>query len=64
MTSNLFKRYVWLIDVVNQAGKLTYEEISSLWERSPLNEDRSPLALRTFHNHRYVVDKLFGITIA
>ena len=64
MTSDLFKRYVWLIDVVNQAGKLTYEEISNLWERSPLNEDRSPLALRTFHNHREVVEGLFGIKIA
>lgn len=64
MTSDLFKRYVWLIDVVNQAGKLTYEEISNLWEKSPLNEDHSPMALRTFHNHREVVESLFGIRIA
>lgn len=64
MTSDLFKRYVWLIDVVNQAGRLTYEEISNLWEASPLNEDHSQLALRTFHNHREVVENLFGIRIA
>ncbi len=64
MTGDLFKRYVWLIDVVNHAGKLTYEEISNLWERSQLNEDHSPLALRTFHNHREVVESLYGIKIA
>lgn len=63
MNSNLFKRYVWLIDVVNHAGKITYDEISNLWESSPLNEDKETLALRTFHNHREAIETLFGIRI-
>lgn len=63
MNSNLFKRYVWLIDVVNHAGKITYDEISNLWESSPINADRESLALRTFHNHREAIETLFGIRI-
>lgn len=30
---------------------------------SPLNADRSQLALRTFHNHRHAIENLFGIQI-
>lgn len=30
---------------------------------TPLNEDHSPLALRTFHNHREAIEHLFGIRI-
>lgn len=63
MKRDLFRRYVWLIDVVRHAKKITYEEISNLWKNSPLNGDHSPLALRTFHNHREAIEHLFGIKI-
>lgn len=63
MNSNLFKRYVWLVDTIDHAGKITFEEISNLWDNSPLNVDRDILALRTFHNHRDAIESLFGIRI-
>lgn len=63
MKRDLFRRYVWLVDVVRHAKKITYEEISELWKKSPLNTDHSPLALRTFHNHREAIAQLFGIQI-
>lgn len=63
MKRDLFRRYVWLIDVIRHAKKITFEEISGLWEKSPLNGDHSPLALRTFHNHRDAIEHLFGIKI-
>lgn len=63
MKRDLFRRYVWLIDVIRHAKKITFEEISNLWKNSPLNEDHSPLALRTFHNHREAIEHLFGIRI-
>ena len=63
MKRDLFRRYVWLVDVVRHAKKITFEKISQLWESSPLNVDRSPLALRTFHNHRDAIEHLFGIRI-
>lgn len=63
MNSNLFRRYVWLVDTVDHAGKITFEEISNLWDNSPLNVDHDILALRTFHNHRDAIEALFGIKI-
>ena len=63
MKRDLFRRYVWLVDVIRHAKSITYEEISELWKESPLNTDQSPLALRTFHNHRDAIAQLFGIRI-
>lgn len=63
MKRDLFRKYVWLVDVVRHAKSITYEEISELWKESPLNTDHSPLALRTFHNHREAIAHLFGIKI-
>lgn len=63
MKRDLFRRYVWLVDVIRRAESITYEEISELWKESPLNTDHSPLALRTFHNHREAIAELFGIQI-
>lgn len=63
MKPDLFHRYVWLVEVVRHAEKITFERIADLWLKSSLNSDRSPLALRTFHNHRDAVANLFGIRI-
>ena len=63
MAKNYFNRYVWLIDLINRYGHITLAEISRHWERSSLNEDRSPLAERTFHNHRLAIEDTFGIEI-
>lgn len=63
MAKNYFNRYVWLIDLIHRYGHIPLEEIGRQWERSALNEDRSPLAERTFHNHRMAIEDTFGIEI-
>lgn len=63
MTRDLFRRYVWLIDVIRHARKISYDKIADLWLKSNLNPERVPLALRTFHNHRDAIAHLFGIRI-
>ncbi len=62
-TSNLFNRYVWLVDVIYRTGKITFEEINDLWSRSILNEDGEDIPLRTFHNHRKAIEQMFDINI-
>lgn len=57
-----FNRYIWLLNILLQRGKLTFEEISNLWSDSYLG-DGSPLSLRTFHLHRKAVEELFGVEI-
>ena len=63
MNRDLFRRYVWLVDTVRHAKRIQYEQIADLWLKSVLNDDNSPLALRTFHNHRHAIENLFGIKI-
>lgn len=63
MAVHLFKRYVWLLDLISQGGK-TYEKISYKWEKSPLNDrPGEPLPLRTFHNHIKAIEEMFDIHI-
>lgn len=64
MAANIFGRYVWLIEQFRRYGRLTYEEINSLWRKSGLSygeDDNIPL--RTFHNHRKAIFDIFDVDI-
>ncbi len=63
-TAMLFKRYVWLVDLISRAGRITFKEIQRSWENSPLNEYGESLPLKTFHNHKSEILEMFGISIA
>ena len=60
--SNLFNRYIWLVDIIYRRGSITFEEINASWQRSMLNLDGDDLPLRTFHNHRKAIEQMFDIT--
>lgn len=62
-TSNLFNRYIWLVDIIHRRGKISFEEINEHWQRSSLNLDGEDLPLRTFHNHRYAIEQMFDVNI-
>ncbi len=62
-TSNLFNRYVWLVDLIHRTGRISFEEVNERWMRSSLNETGEELPLRTFHNHRAAVQQMFDINI-
>lgn len=59
----LFNRYVWLVDTIYRAGRLTYEEINERWTRSALNSAGEELPLKTFHNHKNAIQQMFDINI-
>lgn len=64
MAKNYFDRYVWLIDVINRHGHISFKDISYLWSRSHLNTvGENYLPERTFHNHREAIFDTFGIEI-
>ena len=63
MTDRLYAKYLWLINTVYEAGKISFEEIASKWNDSYINDLHQPLRLRTFHNHRNVILMQFGIII-
>lgn len=62
MTKNLFNRYIWLMDTIHRAGRITFEEINSKWLRNSMSEGLE-LPLKTFHNHRKAIEDIFGINI-
>ena len=64
MASNLFGRYVWLIDILRQYKRLSYKEINEKWKQSVLSYgEEDPLPIRTFHNHRAAIRDIFNVYI-
>lgn len=62
-TSNLFNRYVWLVDIIHRRDNIAFEEINENWLKSSLNINGDDLPLRTFHNHRKAIEQMFDINI-
>lgn len=62
MAKDLFNRYIWLVDTIYRAGRITFEEINEKWLRNSLS-DGMDLPLKTFHNHRHAIEEIFDINI-
>jgi hypothetical protein len=61
MAKDLFKRYIWLIDTIYRAKKITLKEIKEKWLR--YDSENEPIPTRTFHNHRSAIEDFFDIVI-
>ena len=61
----LIRRYVWLVDTIRNAGKITLDEINRKWleERSLRLEEEGEIPPRTFHRHRQAIADIFDIDI-
>ena len=60
---NLIGKYVWLIETIYRAKRITFKEINERWKK---NEDMSgggDLPLRTFNNWRDAIRDMFGLYI-
>lgn len=62
MAKNLFNRYIWLVDTIYRAGKITLEEINRRWVQTDMSGGEK-IPDRTFHNHRIAIEEMFGINI-
>lgn len=60
----LFNRYVWLVDTIYRAGRISFEEINERWLHSSLNDTGEDLPIKTFHNHKNAIQQMFDIDIA
>ena len=52
-----------MVETIQRAGRITFEEINDKWTRSRLNYTGEDLPLRTFHNHRHAIEEMFDINI-
>ena len=62
MAKNLLNKYVWLVETIYKAKKISYEEINQRWLDNDLSEG-NPLPLRTFHKWRIAIEEMFGLII-
>lgn len=60
---NQLQKYVWLIDTIRRAGRISYKDISDKWERRKDLSDYRPLHRATFNRWRDAVYEQFGIII-
>ena len=65
MRKDLIRKYIWLIDTINQAGSegITFAKIAEKWNSNILLSKGTEYAWRTFMNHKDDVYELFGIQI-
>ena len=49
MADSTLRKYIWLINTILDARKITFKEISDKWDISTLNYKRTELSKRTFH---------------
>ena len=68
MAKNLLYKYVWLVETINKAKKITFEEINQKWMDEEQGYDKKtktvkPLPLRTFHTWRQYIEEIFGLII-
>ena len=60
--NNLLNKYVWLVETIDKAQRITFEEINERWLENEISEGVE-LALRTFHKWRIAVEEMFGLII-
>lgn len=62
MGKDSLNKYIWLLDVIKRAGKITFEEINERWKRSVYSHGEE-IPLRTFHRWRGTIETMFDINI-
>ena len=62
MAKNTVNKYVWLVETIYKAKKISFEEINHRWMDNEMSEDK-PLSIRTFHKWRIAIEEMFGLII-
>ena len=62
MSQNLINKYVWLVETLYHAKKITLKEINRRWLDTDLSEGLE-IPRRTFHTWKNAVEDMFGLVI-
>ena len=60
---NLVGKYVWLIETIYRAKRITFKEINERWRDNVEMSGGEKIPLRTFNNWRYAIQDMFGLFI-
>lgn len=61
-TPVLFKEYIWLVNTIYQAGKISFAEINEKWLCTEMSGGVE-IARTTFNRHKDAIEDIFGIII-
>lgn len=59
---DLFKEYIWLVNTIRRAGRISLEDINAAWRRSALGSGQD-FVRSTFNRHKEAIEEIFGIRI-
>lgn len=59
---SLFSEYIWLVNTINRAGRISLEEINRKWRNTDLSGGVD-FARSTFNRHKEAIEDLFGVII-
>ena len=62
MSKKLINKYVWLVETLYKAKKITLKEINRKWAETELSEGEE-LPRRTFNNWKNAAEEMFGLVI-
>lgn len=58
----LFQEYIWLVNTIHRAHKISFEDINRKWLETEMSEGIS-MARSTFNRHKDAIQDMFGIYI-
>ena len=61
-TPTLFKEYIWLVNTIHSAKRISFADINERWLRTEMSEG-IPLSRTTFNRHKDAIEDIFGIYI-
>ncbi len=61
-TSAKFKEYIWLVNTIRKAGRISFAELQKKWLDTEMSEGVE-LARATFNRHKDAIEDIFGIYI-
>ena len=61
-TTDKFKEYIWLLNTIRRARRITFDEINEKWVETDMSGGVE-LANATFHRHKDAIQDIFGIFI-
>lgn len=62
MAQSLMNKYVWIIDTIYKANKISFKELNRRWLDSEISGGVE-IPKRTFNNWRYAIQDMFGLFI-
>lgn len=62
MAKNLLNKYVWLVETIYKARRISFEDICQRWLDNDMSEGK-PMSIRTFHKWRNAIEEMFGLII-